>query len=235
MSEGRKLYDNMLKYIRFMLVALVAYIATFLIASILNIAGGQPFTAVQILWINFAITAGVGITLGLDKETPGLMRRFPRPRESSIMTRALLVTILLTGGFIAIASDALIVFGHDQYGSDGIGTTMALVAFSLCLLVAAVESRDERASVLRMDTFDNRSLNIVLGVEVILAVLVGRPGFLGSFLGTTGLTVAQWLLAAAAAVVLFLLWELGKWFVRSREQAGQDKQPGPVEPSSAAA
>ena len=234
-SEGRKLYDNMLKYIRFMLVALVAYIATFLIASILNIAGGQPFTAVQILWINFAITAGVGITLGLDKETPGLMRRHPRPRESSIMTRALLVTILLTGGFIAVASDALIVFSHDQYGSDAIGTTMALVAFSLCLLVAAVESRDERASVLRMDTFDNRSLNIVLGVEVILAVLVGRPGFLGSFLGTTGLTVTQWLLAAASAVVLFLLWELGKWFVRSREQAGADKQPGSVEPSSAAA
>ena len=52
-SEGRKLYDNMLKYIRFMLVALVTYVVTFLLASLLNIAGGQPFSAVQILWINF--------------------------------------------------------------------------------------------------------------------------------------------------------------------------------------
>ena len=56
-SEGRKLYDNMLKYIRFMLVALVTYVVTFLLASVLNIAGGQPFSAVQILWINFVITA----------------------------------------------------------------------------------------------------------------------------------------------------------------------------------
>ena len=80
-SEGRKLYDNMLKYIRFMLVALVTYVVTFLVASLLNIAGGQPFSAVQILWINFLITAPVGIALGLDKETPGLMKRRPRPRD----------------------------------------------------------------------------------------------------------------------------------------------------------
>ena len=78
-SEGRKLYDNMLKYIRFMLVALVTYIVTFLGASLLNIAAGQPFTAVQILWINFLITAPVGIALGLDKETPGLMKRSRAP------------------------------------------------------------------------------------------------------------------------------------------------------------
>ena len=86
-SEGRKLYDNMLKYIRFMMVALVTYVVTFLVASLLNIAGGQPFSATQILWINFLITAPVGIALGLDKETPGLMARKPRPRTDSIMSR----------------------------------------------------------------------------------------------------------------------------------------------------
>jgi P-type Ca2+ transporter type 2C len=234
-SEGRKLYDNMLKYIRFMLVALVAYIATFLLASILNIAGGQPFSAVQILWINFAITAGVGITLGLDKETPGLMLRQPRPRDASIMTRALLVTILLVGGFIAIASDALIVFSRNQYGSDGIGTTMALVAFSLCLLVAAVESRDERSTAMRMETFDNRSLNIVLVIEVILAVAVGLPGLIGTLLGTTRLTVDQWLIAAAVAVVLFVLWEAGKWFVRRGETPVADEPPAKDAPVAATA
>ena len=92
-SEGRKLYDNMLKYIRFMLVALVTYVVTFLLASLLNIAGGQPFSAVQILWINFLITAPVGIALGLDKETPGLMKRRPRPRAASIMTPAVITTV----------------------------------------------------------------------------------------------------------------------------------------------
>ena len=114
-SEGRKLYDNMLKYIRFMLVALVTYVVTFLMASLLNIAGGQPFSAVQILWINFLITAPVGIALGLDKETPGLMKRQPRPRAASIMTPAVITTVGLAGLFMSLAIDLLIVFGKNEY------------------------------------------------------------------------------------------------------------------------
>ena len=101
-SEGRKLYDNMLKYIRFMMVALVTYVVTFLLASLLNIAGGQPFSAVQILWINFLITAPVGIALGLDKETPGLMKRKPRPRAASIMSRPVILTVGLAGLFFQV-------------------------------------------------------------------------------------------------------------------------------------
>ena len=141
-SEGRKLYDNMLKYIRFMMVALVAYIVTFLVASLLNIAGGQPFTAVQILWINFLITAPVGIALGLDKETPGLMKRKPRPRSASIMSRSVITTVGLAGIFMSAAIDVLIVFGKDHYDSVAIGSTMGLVAFSVMLVIAALESRD---------------------------------------------------------------------------------------------
>ena len=138
-SEGRKLYDNMLKYIRFMLVALVTYVVTFLLASLLNIAGGQPFSAVQILWINFLITAPVGIALGLDKETPGLMKRQPRPRAASIMTPAVITTVGLVGLFMSLAIDLLIVFGKNQYDNAEIASTMGLVAFSLMLVVAAFE------------------------------------------------------------------------------------------------
>ena len=54
---------------------LVAYIITFLGASILNIAAGQPFSPSQILYINFLVNAPLGVALGMDKETPGLMDR----------------------------------------------------------------------------------------------------------------------------------------------------------------
>ena len=65
-SEGRKLYDNMLN-IRFMLGGPGHLcVATFLLASLFNIAGGSPSPAVQILWINFVITAPIGIALGLE-------------------------------------------------------------------------------------------------------------------------------------------------------------------------
>ncbi len=164
-SVGRKVYDNMLKYIRFMLVALVTYVVTFLMASLLNIAGGQPFTAVQILWINFLITAPVGIALGLDKATPGLMEREPRPRADSIMSPAVITTVGLVGVFMSVAINLLIVFGENQYGKVEIGSTMGLVAFSLMLVVAAFESRDEKTSVLRQETFDNKTVNITALVE----------------------------------------------------------------------
>ena len=176
-SEGRKLYDNMLKYIRFMLVALVTYVVTFLVASLLNIAGGQPFSAVQILWINFLITAPVGIALGLDKETPGLMKRKPRPRAASIMSRAVITTVGLAGLFMSVAIDLLIVFGKHHYDNVAIGSTMGLVAFSLMLVVAAFECRDETASILRMETFDNNIVNVTILVEIALALLIARGGF----------------------------------------------------------
>ena len=215
-SVGRKVYDNMLKYIRFMLVALVTYVVTFLMASLLNIAGGQPFTAVQILWINFLITAPVGIALGLDQATPGLMKRKPRPRSSKIMSPAVMVTVGVAGVFMSVAINLLIVLGENQYDSVVIGSTMGLVAFSLMLVVAAFESRDEKASVLTPKTFDNRTVNLTAIVEIVLAILIAAGNFLPSLLGTTQLTGNQWLIGAAPALVLLIGWELGKAIARRR-------------------
>ena len=218
-SEGRKLYDNMLKYIRFMLVALVTYVVTFLLASVLNIAGGQPFTAREILWINFVITAPVGIALGLDKETPGLMSRLPRPRSASIMSPAVIITVGLVGLFMAVAINLLIVFGENQYDTLGVASTMGLVAFSMMLIIAAFECRDEKASILRVETFDNRTLNITAVIEVALAVLIATGAFLPDLLGTVTLTSGQWLIGASPALVLFVGWEIGKLIARRRAAA----------------
>ena len=217
-SEGRKLYDNMLKYIRFMMVALVTYIVTFLLASLLNIAGGQPFSAVQILWINFLITAPIGIALGLDKETPGLMKRRPRPRTDSIMSRPVVLTVGLAGLFMSVAIDLLIVYGKDHYDNVAIGSTIGLVAFSLMLVVAALECRDQTATILRMETLNNNIVNITILVEIALALLIARGGVLTSLLGTQALTGRQWLTAAVPAALLFALWELGKLVARRQAE-----------------
>ena len=224
-SEGRKLYDNMLKYIRFMLVALVTYIVTFLAATILNIAGGQPFSAVQILWINFLITAPVGIALGLDKETPGLMLRKPRPRNASIMSRSVITTVGLVGVFMSAAIDLLIVFGKNHYHSVAIGSSIGLVAFSVMLVVAAFESRDETGSIFRMETLDNNVVNVTMLIELALALLIVRGGVLTSLLGTQTLTGRQWLIGAIPAVLLLGLWEAGKLIARRGAETAQAEAP----------
>ena len=76
---GRSLYDNLMKYLRFQMASLVAFIAVFLGATIFNIANGTPLDPLQILWLNFAIDIPLAIALGFDIPTPGLMERKPRP------------------------------------------------------------------------------------------------------------------------------------------------------------
>ena len=78
-EQGRKIYDNLTKYIRFVLVLLVVFVLTFLGATLFNIAAGEPFTPAQVLWIHFVVNAPFGFALGFDKESPGLMARRPAP------------------------------------------------------------------------------------------------------------------------------------------------------------
>jgi Ca2+-transporting ATPase len=76
---GRALYDNLLKYLRFQMSTLVAYIAIFIGAGIFAIAGGIPLNPLQILWLNMVIDIPIAVALGFDEPTAGLMERAPRP------------------------------------------------------------------------------------------------------------------------------------------------------------
>ena len=116
-EQGRKIYDNLTKYIRFVLLLLVAFVLSFLGATIFNIAAGEPFTPAQVLWIHFFVNAPFGFALGFDQETPGLMARTPRPRGESVLTRPLLITVGLVGLAMTIGILSLIQLGKSQFGS----------------------------------------------------------------------------------------------------------------------
>ena len=172
------------KYIRFVLLELVAFVLTFLGATLFNLAAGQPFTPVQILWINFAVNAPFGVALGFDKQTPGLMNRQPRPRGEPILTRAVMVTCGLVGLFIAVANLALIAAGKNHYGSVKIGQSMGLVAFSLMLVVAAFEARSETGTAFDTDIFNSSKMNVIAAAEVAGAFLITQADFMQRLLGT---------------------------------------------------
>jgi len=198
------------------LLLLVAFILTFLGASLLNIAAGQPFTPAQVLWIHFVVNAPFGIALGFDQATPGLMTVPPRPRGQSVLTRSTLVTCGLVGLCMAVFNLALIYLGTVLYGSGQVGSSIGLTAFILMLVVAAFESRSELATTLSRETFDSRRMNLIALAEVAGAVLATSSDFFGRLLNTKPLTGSQWGLALLAAVLLFALWELGKWLARRR-------------------
>jgi len=213
-EQGRKLYDNLNKFIRFVLLELVAFVLTFLGATLLNLAAGQPFTPAQILWINFLVNAPFGVALGFDEETPGLMARRPRPRGESILTKPMMITCGLGGLYVAVANLLLILIGKNYFGSIQVGQSIGLVAFSLMLVVAAFESRREKGSAFSVETFNSPRMNKTAVIEIALAYLITQADFLNKLLGTVSLTFPQWGLALLAAVLLLFLWELGKLIAR---------------------
>ncbi|MFG2914348.1 cation-translocating P-type ATPase [Kitasatospora sp. NPDC048298] len=218
-AEGRKLYDNLTKYIRFVLVLLVTFVLTFLGATILNIAAGEPFTPAQVLWVHFVVNAPFGFALGFDQESPGLMRRTPRPRGETVLTRPVMVTVGLAGLAITVALLGLSKLGEARYHSAHVGNSIAFTAFALCLIVAAYECRSERATALTVRTFDSRQMNLAALGEFVLAVLVTQMDAFHRILGTTDIDARQFGWALLAAVALLLLWELGKFAARGTPAA----------------
>ncbi|WP_328952712.1 HAD-IC family P-type ATPase [Kitasatospora purpeofusca] len=214
-EEGRKLYDNLTKYIRFVLVLLVTFVLTFLGAAVLNIAAGEPFTPPQVLWIHFVVNAPFGFALGFDRASPGLMRRTPRPRGESVLTGPVLITVGLAGLAVTAALLGLIKLGERHYDSLRTGNSMAFTAFALCLIVAAYECRSERGSALGISTFDSKQMNRAALGEFVLAVLVTQMDVFHRILGTTDLDARQFGWALLAAVTLLVLWELGKLLART--------------------
>jgi P-type Ca2+ transporter type 2C len=213
-GQGRKIYDNLTKYIRFVLILLVVFVLTFLGATVFNIASGEPFTPAQVLWIHFFVNAPFGFALGFDKESPGLMGRRPRPRGESVLTPSVLITVGLAGLAITIGLLSLIALGQHHFGSIHIGQSIAFTSFALCLIVAAVECRSETGTALTTDTFDSKQMNWAMLGEFILAVLVTQMDVFHRLLGTTDINLRQFGWALVPAVALFLLWELGKLIAR---------------------
>jgi magnesium-transporting ATPase (P-type) len=223
-TEGALLvlgYDNLTKYIRFVLVLLVVFVLTFLGAVVFNIAAGEPFTPAQVLWVHFIVNAPFGFALGFDRESPGLMERRPRPRGESVLTKGVVITVGLAGLAITIGLLLMIKLGQSHFGSLAVGNSIAFTAFALCLIVAAAECRSEKDTVLTTATFDSKQMNWAMFGEFVLAVLVTQMDALRRVLGTTQLNLREFAWALVPAFALLALWEAGKLIAR-RQRASSD-------------
>jgi P-type Ca2+ transporter type 2C len=213
-EQGRKIYDNLTKYIRFVLVLLVVFVLTFLGATLLNIAAGEPFNAAQVLWIHFVVNAPFGFALGFDRVSPGLMTLRPRPRGQPVLTRRVMITVGLAGLAITAGLLSMIELGQHHFGSVDVGRSIAFTSFALCLIVAAVECRSETGTALTPATFDSKRMNWAMLGEFALAVLVTQMDVFHRLLGTTQLNLRQFGWALVPALALLALWELGKLITR---------------------
>ncbi|MEX0781777.1 MAG: cation-translocating P-type ATPase [Dehalococcoidia bacterium] len=218
-SHGRALYDNLLKYIRFQMAALVGYLALFVGAGIFNVANGIPLEPLALLWINFAIDIPIAVALGFDRSTPGLMSRTPRPISAPVLSRQQWIRLSATGLVMAGASLGVQVYGEERYDEAIIGATMLMVSLSLLHVVAGLSVRDEHGTALSRESFPGWPQLRLYGLALLLTVLVTEIAFLQRIFLTTSLTVNQWLTCVGVALALLALEEMVKLALRRREQS----------------
>jgi Ca2+-transporting ATPase len=132
-----------------------------------------------------------------------------------------LLTVGLAGLAITVGLLTLLQLGTPKFGSVEIGRSIAFTSFALCLIVAAVQCRSETGTVLTTATFDSKQMNWTLLGEFVLAVLVTQMDVFNRLLDTTPITLAQFGWALLPALVLLVVWELGKVVARGAERRRQ--------------
>jgi Ca2+-transporting ATPase len=217
-KQGRVIYDNLMKYIRFQMAVLVGFILAFLGAAVLGVAGAALFTPLQILWINFIVDAPIGTMLGFDTESPGLMQQKPRPANTPIITRPLAIRFIIIGLLMAIVTLVVAAWTAATYNSAAMTQTMAMTTFSLTHFAVALNLRNPKDSVFRMDSFENRKLWITYGLVFVAIVLATELSILQKVLNTTGLNTTLWTIAIGISVGFLLLGEIAKFILRKIKQ-----------------
>lgn len=211
--RGRGIYDNIVKFVRFQLSTTLGFAAIFLAASVLGIAGGQPFTAIAILWVNIIMDGPPAMALGLDPVDDSVMDRPPRPRDEPILTRTRWTAIGFSALVMAAGTLAVLVWAPGPEAEAGVATvagTMAFNTFVAFQFFNILNVRSDRLTVFRAATLSNRKLWVALGGVLVLQAGVTHVGFMQRLFDTTSISAVQWLVCIGVASTVLLAEELRK-------------------------
>ena len=217
--EGRGIYANILKFVRFQLTTAWGFVLIFLIAGITGLAGGAPFTALQILWVNIIMDGPPALALGVDSAEPGTMQKQPRPANERLLTGGRLLRILglgivMAAGTLAVLTCAPYLF-PDSATDAAFASTLAFTTFVFYQVFNLLNVRSDTNSVFSIQTLTNRSIWVALVAVIILQICVVQLEVLQGLFDTTGLTAPQWGLAVLVGSSALGVEEIGKVIVRS--------------------
>ncbi|MEX1993218.1 MAG: cation-translocating P-type ATPase [Steroidobacteraceae bacterium] len=212
--EGRRIYDNLRRFIRYQMTTNSAEVWTLFLAPFLGLP--VPLLPIQILWINLVTDGLPGLALAVEPAEGNVMRRQPRPLTEGIFARGLGIHVLWVGLFmagLALGAQAWFVeAGADQARWQTIVFTM------LCFVqlghVLAV--RSERESLFTQGLLSNKPLLGAVGLAIVLQfAIIYVPMFNGLF-KTQALSAAELALTVAGAIGVFTVVEAEKWIRRRR-------------------
>ena len=210
-EEGRTIYDNIVKFVRFQLSTNIGALLTVLGAPFFGFA--TPFTAIQILWVNIIMDGPPAMTLGVEPARPGIMRAPPRAADAAILGWSRLWRIGLYGVTMAAGTLALYGWGLAQAG-EAKAMTLAFTVFVLFQFFNIFNARAEAGSAFNRQFFTNGKLWIALLGVVSLQVVAVHWAPAQAVFATVDLTLAEWLLVIVVASSVLLLDEARKLLMR---------------------
>jgi Ca2+-transporting ATPase len=206
-KEGRTIYDNIVKFVRFQLSTNIGAIFTVLGATLLGLTA--PFTAIQILWVNIIMDGPPAMTLGVEPARRGIMRDAPRTSGSAILSWQRLWRIGLYGLTMAVGTLGIYVWSL-QAGNEAKAGTLAFTTFVLFQFFNIFNARTENGSAFNRQFFSNGKLWLALAIVVGLQFVVVHWAPAQGIFDTVDLTAAEWGLAVLVASSTLLLDEARK-------------------------
>ena len=223
-EEGRAIFDNIKKYLIFLLSCNLAEILVLTGAFFLGLP--LPLIALQILWVNLTTDGLPALALGVDPKAPDIMSRPPRPQAEGVFSPT--VTALLVAIALYLTVILIPLFGYYYYWNPwGLSDpemvlteaqTMVFITLVLAELVNAFNCRSDYLSIFQVGVLGNRFLILSVLASLAMMVLVIEWDPLSRLFHTTPLRWQDWLLAAGLSLTLVPVVELTKWLVRRRSR-----------------
>ncbi|MEN3373775.1 HAD-IC family P-type ATPase [Dechloromonas sp. ZS-1] len=210
-EEGRTIYENIVKFVRFQLSTNIGAILTVLGAPFLGLA--TPFTAIQILWVNIIMDGPPAMTLGVEPARPGIMHERPRTSDTAILSTSRLARIALYGLTMAVGTLGIYAWGL-QHADAAKATTLAFTTFVLFQFFNIFNARAEYGSAFNRQFFSNGKLWLALLGVVSLQVVAVHWAPAQVIFDTVDLDAAEWALSVAVASTTLLFEETRKLFMR---------------------
>lgn len=197
-EEGRRIYDNILKAIQFLLssnvgeiiVLFIAILITPLLAkwfNITNISALEPLLPIHILWINLVTDSLPALALAVDPAASNIMNRKPTKKEKGIFTKGMTWRVVYQGAMIGILTLAAFIIGLatpnvDEVQKIKIGQTMAFCVLALSELVHVYNIRDNKKSIFKTGILNNTKLILaIVASAALMFVILLIPGLRNIF------------------------------------------------------
>ena len=202
-EEGRIIYDNIRKFIRYLLSCNLGEVLTLFLASLFYLP--NPLTPIQILFVNLATDGLPAIALGVDPADKDIMRQTPREKNEGIFARGLWEKIIVRGCLIGICTLLSFMVGR-YYGMDlATCRTIALCTLVMSQLLHVFECRSERHSIFEINVLTNPYLLGAVLVSITMICGILYIPFLRGVFNTVALNLGQWLLVIFFSGIIFLI------------------------------